>query len=217
MRTPTQMAMGGHYQTMPALSMPMQTMGNGNPSGNVSGMAMGHYRPHDIDDEKSLTFTNGNSPALPPLPALPTEKEVLDPCRVRFEKWLCETVKLAQYLPLFRASECDDVRMIEFFEEAALEKEIGVARTFHRKLILKKATEFKAAQSALQKVLEGEEAEAKALRKHKDVFEDQGIVSLNDLADLLGDGDSKRVGEVLGDAVDDKMVQAMERFVRAQM
>merc|ERR1719412_1439817 len=148
------------------------------------------------------------SPALPPLPALPTEKKVLDPCRVRFEKWLCETVKLAQYLPLFRASECDDVRMIEFFEEAALEKEIGVARTFHRKLILKKATEFKAAQSALQKVLEGEEAEAKALRKHKDVFEDQGIVSLNDLADLLGDGDFKRVGKVLGDAVDDKMVQA---------
>merc|ERR1712062_956631 len=186
MRTPTQMAMSGHYQQpMPALSMPMQTMGQ--------------YRPHDIDDEKSLTFTNGNSPALPPLPALPSENEkvsvvaAMDPCRVRFEKWLCETVKLAQYLPLFRASECDDVRMIEFFEETALEKEIGVARTFHRKLILKKATEFKAAQSALSRVLEGEEAEAKALRKHREVFEDQGIVSLNDLAHLLGDGDSKRL------------------------
>merc|ERR1719319_2127347 len=107
--------------------------------------------------------------------------------------------------------------MIEFFEEAALAKEIGVARTFHRKLILKKATEFKAAQSELCRVLEGEEVEAKALRKVRDALEDQGIVSLGDLADLFGGDDSAdRVGDLLGDGVDAKMVQAMERFVRAQ-
>jgi len=220
MRSPSQMSMGhfhANHQTMPAL--PMHAMGNlsGNLSGNVSGM--GRYRPHDIDDEKSLTFTSPNSPALPPLPALPKEKVSvveMDPCRVRFEKWLCETVKLGQYLHLFRNSECDDVRMIEFFEEAALEKEIGVARTFHRKLILKKATEFKAAQSELCRVLEGEEVEAKALRKVRDALEDQGIVSLGDLADLFGGG-GDRVGDLLGDGVDAKMVQAMERFVRAQV
>ena len=204
----------GHFMPLHALNSPAQ---------HVSGM----YRHHDIDDEKSLTFTSPNSPALPPLPALPApqgkgqaqaqaQAQAEDPCRLRFRRWLCETVKLGQYLERFRASECDDVRMIEFFEEAALEKEIGVARTFHRKLILKKASDFKAAQGALTRLLDADAPEAKALRKHKDALEQHGILSLHDLADLLldADGDAKAV---LGDGVDAKAMQALGRFVRAQV
>lgn len=210
----------GHYHSVP---MPMHAL-NGNMSnmamGHGMGMGMGMYRPHDIDDEKSMTYTSPTSPALPPLPALPAprsgpkEKEATEPCRLRFERWLCDTVKLGQYLHLFRASECDDVRMIEFFEEDALEKEIGVARTFHRKLILKKATEFKAAQSALSRALEADAPEAKALCKHKDALEEHGIVSLRDLADLF---EEAKPQTVLGESVDAKMVQAMARYVRGQV
>jgi len=206
----------GHFMPLHAL-----------PSPAISGV----YRPHDIDDEKSLTYTSPNSPALPPLPALPApqDQKAEDPCRLRFRKWLCETVKLGQLLERFRASECDDVRMIEFFEDAALEKEIGVARTFHRKLILKKAREFKAAQGAFSRLLDADAPEAKALRKHKDALERHGILSLPDLADLLGDGGADadaeakadsdaqaRLRAVLGDAVDAKAMAALGRFVRAQ-
>merc|ERR1719464_2580363 len=49
----------GHFLPLHALNGPVPTA--------VSGM----YRPHDIDDEKSLTYTNHHSPVLPPLPALP--------------------------------------------------------------------------------------------------------------------------------------------------
>lgn len=220
MRSPSQMSMGHypHHARQQPMPMPALTMNMSNMTGTINGMGnMSRYRPHDIDDEKSLTFTSPNSPMLPPLP-LDQPKgvvAVVDPCRVRFEKWLCETVKLGQYLHLFRASECDDVRMIEFFEEAALEKEIGVAKTFHRKLILKKATEFKAAQSALSRVFEVDAPEAKTLKRHRDALEDNGIVSLTDLADLFV-GDDKAPA-VLGDGVDGKMVQAIRRFVRAQV
>jgi len=180
----------GHFMPLHALPSPV-----------ISGV----YRHHNIDDEKSLTYT------------------AEDPCRLRFRKWLCETVKLGQLLERFRASECDDVRMIEFFEDAALEKEIGVARTFQRKLILKKAREFKAAQGAFSRLLHAASPEAKTLRKHKDALEQHGILRLPDLADLLGDADAEaesdahaRLKAVLGDAVDVKAMAALGRFVRAQ-
>jgi len=214
-----------------AQSMPLHHSCFSTPSQSRSrSMSVGHFMPlhalpshpninktseneccFDIDDEKSLTYA------------------AEDPCRLRFRKWLCETVKLGQFLGRFRASECDDVRMIEFFEDAALEKEIGVARTFHRKLILKKAREFKAAQGAFSRLLDADAPEAKALRKHKDALERHGILSLPDLADLLGDGGADadaeakadsdaqaRLRAVLGDGVDAKAMAALGRFVRAQ-
>jgi len=222
----------GPYPFAPLHALNSPVLANMHSLNTMNPMNNSMYRPTslDVDDEKSMTYVNTspNSPVLPPLPALPVSKGIqaqpqtavpTDPCRVRFQKWLCDTVKLGQYLDLFRASECDDVRMIEFFEETALEKEIGVARTFHRKLILKKASEFKAAQNAMSRLLEADAPEAKALRKHKDALEQHGIVSLHDLAQLLShdgdsDGDAKAV---LGDSVDVKTMQALGRYVSAQV
>merc|ERR1719273_1168467 len=67
------------------------------------------------------------------------ESAALSVYQRKFAEWLCSSVKLGQYLSLFRKNECDDVRMIEFFEERVLESELGIKRTFHRKLILKKS------------------------------------------------------------------------------
>ena len=98
------------------------------------------------------------------------------PCRLHFRLWLCETVKLEQYLKRYSESECYDVCMIELFDEASLEKEIGLACTFHRKLICKKASEFKAVQGAFCHLLNAAEAS-----NHKDALEQRGILSLHDL------------------------------------
>jgi len=67
--------------------------------------------------------------------------------------------------------------MIEFFEEDAIEKEIGITKLFHRKLIMKKAREFKVAQNAFSKML----AENAEMQMFKERLESQGIVTLNEL------------------------------------
>merc|ERR1712176_130149 len=120
------------------------------------------------DDEKHC---KSPSPA-----AENNEKAQEDVCNAKFERWLCDTVKLGQYLDAFRKSECNDVRMIEFFEEDAIEKEVGITKLFHRKLIMKKALEFKQAQSAFVALLDGHR-ETKAFKER---LEDQGIVTLNE-------------------------------------
>merc|ERR1712083_482585 len=73
-----------------------------------------------------------------------------------------------QYLSAFRKSECNDIRMIEFFEEDAIKNEIGISKLFHRKLIMKKAKEFKMAENA-------------EMQMFKERLESQGIVTLNEL------------------------------------
>merc|ERR1712228_441346 len=104
------------------------------------------------------------------------KNESEDVCNVKFERWLCDTVKLGQYLSAFRKSECNDIRMIEFFEEDAIKNEIGISKLFHRKLIMKKAKEFKMAQNAFSKML----AENAEMQMFKEPLESQGIVTLEE-------------------------------------
>ena len=145
-----------------------------------------------MDDEKSQSLRAD-------------EPQKGDACREKFERWLGETVKLGQYLSLLRKSECDDVRMIEFFEDEALEKEIGIERTFHRKLILKKAREFKAAQSELGRHL-------KLKPQHKESLEVHGILSAKD---LRKDVHSKQqLVEILGGDKEAKCVETVWEFIQ---
>merc|ERR1719445_2408473 len=122
------------------------------------------------DDEKN----NCKSPSVDESAMKKADEHV---CNEKFERWLCDTVKLGQYLSAFRKNECNDIRMIEFFEEDAIEKEMGITKLFHRKLIMKKANEFKKAQSAFVSLLDGNNE----IAVFKERLEDQGIVTLNEL------------------------------------
>lgn len=133
-------------------------------------------------------------PPLPPHPqhpqshpvALPSPQlkardscMIRDICKIKFESWLIEIVKLEQYLGNFKDSECNDIRMIEFFDNESLENEIGIKTTIHRRLIMKKANEFKMAQddfinNKLQKNIE-----------IKQLLEQYGILSMKDLKDEI--------------------------------
>merc|ERR1719245_94805 len=128
-----------------------------------------NYDDDGADDEK-----NCKSPSAE---AANAKKENEHVCNEKFERWLCDTVKLGQYLGAFRKSECNDIRMIEFFEEEAIEKEIGIKKLFHRKLLMKKANEFKAAQNAFSDLL----AASTETQMFKERLERQGIVTLSEL------------------------------------
>jgi hypothetical protein len=129
-----------------------------------------NYDDDGADDEKN----NYKSPSVDESVMKKEDEHV---CNEKFERWLCDTVKLGQYLSAFRKNECNDVRMIEFFEEDAIEKEMGITKLFHRKLIMKKANEFKKAQSAFVSLLDGNNE----IAVFKERLEDQGIVTLNEL------------------------------------
>jgi len=101
--------------------------------------------------------------------------------KIKFKRWLCDTVKLGQYLELFEKNECDDVRMIEFFEEKVLEKELGIKRTFHRKLIMKKAKEHTAAMREFEALLE-QDHHTKPFRES---LEMHGIMNTKDLRESV--------------------------------
>merc|ERR1712045_359058 len=105
---------------------------------------------YDHDEEKKNEKRKNKSVAMLKSPEIKHD----DICKVKFDRWLCEVVKLGQYLSAFKEKECDDIRMIEFFEDDAIEKEIGIKQTFHRKLIMKKAREFKNAQNNFTKLLD---------------------------------------------------------------
>merc|ERR1712048_596907 len=128
-----------------------------------------NYDDDGADDEK-----NCKSPSAEEASA---KKENEHVCNEKFERWLCDTVKLGQYLGAFRKNECNDIRMIEFFEEDAIEKEVGIKKLFHRKLLMKKANEFKKAQQAFCALLD----ENKETKVYKERLESQGIVTLNEL------------------------------------
>jgi len=115
-------------------------------------------------------------------------------------RWLCDTVKLGQYLDAFRKNECNDIRMIEFFEEDAIEKEVGITKLFHRKLIMKKALEFKQAQTAFVALLDGN----RETKVFKERLEDQGIMTLNELKSSVTSKDA--LVDVLGKEQGEKCV-----------
>eukprot|EP01084_Bolivina_argentea_P161367 280921_1 len=60
-------------------------------------------------------------------------------CKLKFEHWLCNVVKLGQYLKLFKQKEYNDVTLIEFFDQDTL-NEIGIENKLHRKLIIKRVS-----------------------------------------------------------------------------
>ena len=104
------------------------------------------------------------------------KKEEADVCRLKFRVWLCEVVKMKQYLSKFEDNECDDVRMIEFLEEDTLHNDIGVSNKLHRKLILKQVGYFKQLQAEFDAWLDG-----KQLRQYKQELEANGILTMVDL------------------------------------
>lgn len=104
-----------------------------------------------------------------------------DVFKMKFKRWLCETVKLGQYLELFEKNECDDVRMIEFFEEKVLEKELGIGRTLHRKLIMKKAREHTAAMREFEALLEQD----RHTKPYRESLEMHGIMNTKDLRESV--------------------------------
>jgi len=150
-----------------------------------------NYDDDGVDDEKYCKT-----------PESQNKSEDEDICNVKFEQWLCDTVKLGQYLSAFRKSECNDIRMIEFFEEAAIEKEIGIKKLFHRKLIMKKANEFKKAQHAFSVLLD----ENKETKVYKERLESQGIVTLNELRNCVKSKDD--LMNVLDESKGEKCIDA---------
>ena len=88
---------------------------------------------------------------------------------------MIDIVKLEQYLSNFKDAECDDVRMIEFFDEECLENDIGIKTKIHRRLIMKKATEFRMAQDDFVNNKLNKNIEIKQL------LEQYGILSMKDL------------------------------------
>ena len=100
---------------------------------------------------------------------------IRDICKIKFESWLIEIVGLEQYLINFKETECNDVRMIEFFDDECLENEIGIKTTLHRRLIMKKANEFKMSQDDFLNNKLNKNIEIKQLLEH------YGILSMKDL------------------------------------
>lgn len=101
--------------------------------------------------------------------------QIKDFCKIKFESWLSEIVKLEQYLANFKDAECNDVRMIEFFDEEDLENVIQIKNKIHRRLIMKKSTEFKMAQDDFVNNKLNKNIEIKQL------LEQYGILSIKDL------------------------------------
>ena len=94
--------------------------------------------------------------------------------KLKFESWLCETVKLGRYLAKFQENECDDVRMIEFLDEETLRNDLDIGNRIHRKLILKKVVDFKRMQAKFNSVLDGD----KRLEQYKELLEENGILTM---------------------------------------
>eukprot|EP01084_Bolivina_argentea_P004113 7785_1 len=98
-------------------------------------------------------------------------------CKLKFKNWLKNSVKLNQYLINFEQHECADIRMIEFLDEDTINNDIGIKHKLHRKLILKKAKQFKYLQIEFFSMLENN----KELSKYKLRFEENGIITFDDL------------------------------------
>lgn len=139
----------------------------------------------DDDDEKSISIPIKHSkpPQMISYSTQLNERGITgitqsnnrDICNIKFEEWLIDIVKLEQYLPNFIKAECNDVRMIEFFDEECLEKDMKIKTKIHRRLIMKKATEFRMAQDDFVN---------NKLKKNieiKQILEQNGILSMKDL------------------------------------
>jgi len=108
-----------------------------------------------------------------------------DVCKCKFEHWLKSTVKLAQYLPSFKKAECNDIRMVEFFDEGCLETDIGIKSAIHRKLIMKKANEFRVAQERFVSVLGTFNQQTLFGCDLKEMMEEKGILRMKELTDCV--------------------------------
>ena len=54
-------------------------------------------------------------------------------CKLKFNEWLCNVVRLKQYLSHFEENECDDAGMIQDLDEKIIEKDIRITKTLHCK------------------------------------------------------------------------------------
>eukprot|EP01084_Bolivina_argentea_P031875 58978_1 len=105
------------------------------------------------------------------------EKQNGNKCKLKFEYWLCNVVNLKQYLSSFEQNEYNDISMIEYFDEDTIKNEIGIKKSVHYKLIMKKINEFKQLQNKFNVVLDNNAQ----LKQYKQEFEQNGIVTLKDL------------------------------------
>jgi len=158
---------------------------------------------YHYDDEKKMDDINTMDPFNPP-----SMNE--DICKTKFKDWLCTVVKLGQYLNLFKEKEYNDIRMIEFFDEESIEKEIGIKKTFHRKLIMKKAKEFKDSQNDFAKLME----ENIELKIHKETLEIHGILNLKELRKDVKTKESLK--EILGGNQNENSLEIIWQFINVQ-
>ena len=100
-----------------------------------------------------------------------------DKCALKFKEWLFDVVKLKQYLTNFEENECNDIRMIEDLDEETIKEDIGIKKKLHCKLILRKAKQFKQGQMEFNNILNSN----KELKRYKQIFEDNGILTLQNL------------------------------------
>ena len=111
-------------------------------------------------------------------------------CKFKFEQWLCNVVKLRQYLELFKTKQYNDITMIEFFDEDILQIEIGIENKLHRKLIMKRVDEFKGSLMEFDEFLEIN----KELKYYKQRLIAYGIVTVADLRnDIVIDNDVRNI------------------------
>eukprot|EP01083_Nonionella_stella_P065757 172529_1 len=123
-------------------------------------------------------------------------------CKTKFKHWLLDTVKLKRYLTNFEGNEADDVRMIEFLDEQTVAQDIGIRNRLHCKLVLKKAAQFRESQMEFNQMIKNDPL----LKEYKDVFEQRGILRLQDLKSDVKT--PKDLGNMLG-IVDEERVNVL--------
>jgi len=166
-----------HDEAVAAISMSAAVAAAAAAADTNGDEGMRHHINDDEHDQKTTdTLYDAYSPkALRMAPRGGVGGDKTDICQQSFEHWLAATVKLAQYNAVFSGMQCNDIRMIEFFDDECLRSDVGITCAVHRRLILKKADEFRDAQQIFF------ETALKGNVELKEVFEEKGILRMKEL------------------------------------
>ena len=97
----------------------------------------------------------------------------------KFKHWLCDNVKLAQYLIKFELRQSNDIRAIKYMDDTDL-MNIGIENKFHRKIILEAIDIYKKLQQDFDELLD----KHKVLRSFRGILKKKGILTRLDLANI---------------------------------
>ena len=137
----------------------------------------------DDDDDKYLKQEMKYEALLAKYEDLRKEYEYImkirddDPCKIKFNDWLCNIVKLKQYLSVFETYSYDNITMIEFLNKEIIEKELNISSSIHCDLILKRVKEFKIMMKQFDEILMKNDN----LYSYKQQLIQHGIITLNEL------------------------------------